>query len=312
MTAAIPGDGCRRRLAVLSAVAMCVLLAVATLCSPHAAAASRAPHGKSSVSLPVNAYELTTEQQAELTYIDDLLVKRCMVKLGFAIAPGLTESFVADDVRIEQEFSSREWGISTLSVAREYGYALPPWTQGPTKPQILQSADERFALTGKSEDSGSSDASSKGTKVPAGGCNGWAARALKKAGLSIGQTRLTEIVGNIRNTSFFEARASATVKKVFARWSACMTRHGYHYSTPFDHPPDSASSGPTRQAAIETAVTDIGCKQATNLLAIAYGVQAKDQRALIDRYEQTLGQLHTQIEKEGRALVALASKYGIP
>lgn len=301
------GGGCWRLLA-LGIVALCGAVALQASSSVSALAA---PHGPAQSKLPVAAYQITTKQQAELTYLTAVLEKKCMARLGYHIDRALTVNYISDMIRIDQEFSSREWGISTLAVARRYGYALPPWVQGPGKPDTYSSANEGYAMSGTSTSGRSPDASQKQRGVPAGGCVGWASRALAKNGLSVASSHLSRLVGNISLRSFYEARASSIVKRAFARWSVCMARHGYHYATPFDHPPDSASSGPTRQVAIETAVTDIGCKRSTRFLTIVYSVQAKYQRTLIEQHAQTLANERTEVKKEGRALLKLAAKYGI-
>lgn len=257
--------------------------------------------------LPIDAYELALPQQVQLVDLNELLVKRCMARHGFSILPNLTRDAEANVVRIQEELNSRLWGISTMQVAKRYGYGLPPWISGPGRPTPTGSlsAKEQLTLTGiKPRDVSTKHAPGESKHVPLGGCQGWAARALAKVGLSLTQSTTEQLVSQISMQSFFEAKASRAVQTAFQRWSACMSQHGYDYSSPFSHPSANATDA-ARSEEIDTAVTDITCKRSTNFFPVVYGAEAKAQEALIDQHKQVLGTLRQQVENERQAILKL-------
>jgi hypothetical protein len=220
-----------------------------------------------------------------------------MAGQGYRYLQELQPAEVALGAKVTEELNSRLWGISDLSVAREYGYHLPRWTDGTGVPLTIgrMSAPERKAY---------------------GWCRTQSEHEIAAHGLdSAGQ----ELVAGLQAQSWNQADASPQLHAVFARWSACMRVHGYGYSNPLQAAaaaklgnPKTGAPLPVTRGEIKTAVTDIACKQSTNLLAVAYSVQSTIQDRLIKQHRSVLAQVKTQLLKQARELAALAARYQIP
>lgn len=312
----------RQRNLAAPAWALVLLAAVTTGCSAadsgHPAAVHPVPVPTPSTSvqlqLPLGAYMFTSGQSAEVSYLTNLLTKDCMTKLGFQYLPTLTSAAVEQNTRDFDEAGSRLWGVSDLVAAQEYGYHLPSWMASAASVQTIGSLPpaERQALYGNAAPAGGSTAGPAGHAkgIPAGGCAGQANRELAPA---IGSTGggAAQIVVQLNQQSFTQAVADPTVLGVFAKWSACMSAHGYHYPSPFAAAEAADLSGSVTQAEIQTAVTDVQCKLKTNLLGIGYAVQADIQDRMINQNATELTQIKAQVQHETAALQSLAAKYGI-
>lgn len=248
------------------------------------------PTSAAQLSYPISAYEFSAMQQSEWQYVDSLLVKQCMAQRGFRIYQTLNSGYVAQAVRITDEFVSRVWGLSDVVTAREFGYHLPPWVAGAAKPQAL------------------SGGSAPGAQTEA--CIGQAGRRLAAAGAGSGE-QASQLVGQIESESFFRARADRRVRAVFAKWSTCMGRYGYSYRDPFQAAAAFDLSHPTTRTEIQTAVRDVTCARQVNVLGVAYAVQSDYQNALIEKYAVQLAAIKAQVQRQEHALVTVAAKYGI-
>jgi hypothetical protein len=76
------------------------------------------------------------------------------------------------------------------------------------------------------------------------------------------------------------------VRAVFTKWSACMKRSGYHYSTPRDTNRNRAfnTDGRSRRVTkleLTTAVADVRCKRETNVINVWAGVETAYQKIAI-------------------------------
>jgi hypothetical protein len=122
-----------------------------------------------------------------------------------------------------------------------------------------------------------------------------------------GQT--AALVAQLRLESFERAQADPRVRKVFAEWSSCMRASGYVYATPF-RPAFNLAAPPTARE-VHAAKADVACKYRTNLLGVAYAVQADYQNALIASHAQPLAAIKAQVKEQQQALTAVEAKYGI-
>jgi hypothetical protein len=247
------------------------------------------PTSAAQLNYPISGYELSAMQQNEWQYIDSLLVKKCMAQRGFQIYPTLNSGYVAQGVRILDEFDSRVWGLSDAVTAREYGYHLPPWVGGSAKPQALAGG------------------SAPGAQTEA--CIGQAGRQLAAAGAGSGE-QASPLVGQIDSESFFRARADRRVRAVFTKWSACMGRYGYSYRDPFQAAAAFDLNRPPTRTEIQTAVQDVACARQVNVLGVAYAAQSDYQNALIEKHAVQLAAIKAQVQREEHALVIVAAKYG--
>ena len=291
----------RIALAAWAAVIVSACMACSGQSSTSAApVATPTPSSAADLNYPLDAYQLTTTQTAEVEYLQTTIEKSCMAKLGFAdFMPTIPASYVAQEAKIFQEFNSRIWGISDPVQAALYGYHLPPWAQatpGSEGTRTLASLPvaEQVVLVGRGG---------------SGGCLGEAKKDVAALGLGSGDQTAT-LIANLQNESFNRAKADSRVQHVFAAWSACMKSSGYDYSSPFTVPNFTASPSPT-QAEIQTAKTDVACKYKVNLLGVTYAVESDYQNQFIDQNPTALAQIQAEVKSEQKALAAAAAKYGV-
>jgi hypothetical protein len=70
-------------------------------------------------------------------------------------------------------------------------------------------------------------------------------------------------------------------------------------------------AAPPTALEVQTAKVDVACKYRTNLLGVAYAVQADYQNALIESNAQQLAAIKAQVKGQRQALAAAEAKYGI-
>lgn len=271
-----------------------------------------------SPTMPLDAYQLSTTAEVQLSLAQGLLVERCANRFGYDYPLRSGGSLVDEQVRIQDELGSRLWGISDPAAARRYGYALPPWTEGSTGggPR-LRSRRARIewgrVMHGTSVGGGTKSSRDvvDGERVPVGGCLGQAQRDLARFHLSEAVTSAQRVAAGLADQAYIEARVSPAVTAVFKRWSACMASHGYDESSPIRFPV-SETKLPASQTDIEMAVTDIACKHKTRLLQIADTTMANIEKTLINKHAQVLEQAASQVKSEQARIVKLAAKYDLP
>lgn len=119
------------------------------------------------------------------------------------------------------------------------------------------------------------------------------------------------LVAQIQAESYIEAVSSAQVRATFARWSACMSRYGYKYNSPFAPAAAFNLNGPVSKREIQTAETDLRCKARSNLLDSAYAVQAEYENRLIAENKPALAEIRKLVRQEAVALTELAKNHGV-
>ncbi|HEX3590001.1 MAG TPA: hypothetical protein VHV74_10225, partial [Pseudonocardiaceae bacterium] len=245
--------------------------------------------------LPIQAYELSERATAQEQYIEQRLIQRCVADFGFRYLPGLSAKAVDADELISREYDSRRYGVSDADAVRHYGYQLPAWTAGPDatagKPPVVELA----VLMG----SGTQD----GRTIPAGGCTGQADRELAADGITSGAQR-AELVSQIREDGFERAQSDSRVLAVFARWSACMRAHGFHYANPFDAGADPRwrTSGKADPTQIAVAETDVSCKLSTHLVDVEVAVESAYDNADIAVNATRLAPIRESVAAKSRAI----------
>jgi hypothetical protein len=315
-----------------AAVSVAALIALTVACSGARGLTARPGSGPARpheagmrVQLPIDAYELTWLQTAQLDYVAQRLVQMCAARFGVSYPPGLSPDSIAQGVRVQAEVNSRRYGVSDPAAARAYGYDLPSWMTVQPAPLAKLPPAEQLVLTGRVAPATAGPASrpsptafgghDHGQRVPSGGCAGQAVRELSAAGIGgYGQPEPPSayLVNQINVEGFQRAQSNPRVRAVFARWSACMRWHGYNYPTPLAATGDphwNLNAPPTRTE-IRTAETDVVCKQRTNLLAVTFAVESGYENALIARHARTLAQARSQVVAEAKAIARLLAARG--
>lgn len=240
------------------------------------------------LTLPIQAYLPTDAHLLLLARAQATLEQRCMAAAGYryalpppALAPGTAVSGMTD----------LRYGIHDAAAAQAHGY-LPPAQDAARDAakgtallaadraaQRMSAAEQRtlYGTTVTSSPSADGTAGPAGGPVRTGGCMG---QALHR--LTGGQPVIADLSQKVNNESYALSLHDPRVQKVFAAWSSCMRAAGYPYATPNDavnHQKFTRSGPSALQKA--TAVADVGCKQAHNVIGIWYAVDAAYQRSLI-------------------------------
>lgn len=232
--------------------------------------------------LPLDAYTLSTGEQAELKDLYRELLTRCARGFGgepVVVAPG-TEEVVKN---------SRIWGgrFGTLSLehASSLGYHAGP--HDPVAPSfglfgnegeeplatILYGADREVI----GDDDGSTRPDIAG--LPDGGCVGQVDSEL--GGDPLGTT--PDAIDKMRLTAFRDDRTQSAVRA----WSTCMADAGYTYES-VDGPIDEFADGrPLSEEEVSVAVADVGCTKASRWRDISFAIEkAYQERELKENPER--------------------------
>ncbi|HYQ68756.1 hypothetical protein [Actinophytocola sp.] len=235
------------------------------------------------LALPVQAYRLTAEQRAVVDRAHAQLVGECMRRAGFTTAPA--------HARPSFDPMSRRYGVTDPATAKRLGYHLEP------DQLVVNHADkgprpspaEMRALTGNTD----------GRQLPPGragdtGCLGSASDAL-----GIDGTEET-LADQIDFDGFARSKSDPRVIEVFARWSRCMTERGYAYTTPLAVAADfDITATVISPAEIETALADVACKAATDVVGVWYSVECDYENSMIERARPAL----TAIQERNTVIV---------
>lgn len=206
--------------------------------------APTATTGTASIVLPLSAYVPSGFESHTYNLARQILVNACMTKFGFPSKTVITP-FTQADAEISSP-SANAWGITDLDDARKYGYhaSLTPAAVAHAKELADREAVEQsYAPTTKTEEeaehrvlTGVDDDGSplKDASIPKGGCTGEVSREL---------SNLTEDEFVITLENEDTVLTDPSVVKVFAAWSVCMAKQGYHYKTPWDPVNNEAWNG---------------------------------------------------------------------
>ncbi|AZM93564.1 MULTISPECIES: hypothetical protein [Streptomyces] len=231
--------------------------------------------------LPVEDYMLTPLQSARRNWLHGKLIQACMKTYGLEY-PVFPEPVLSP----RDSLVFRRYGITDAAAAAEWGYHLPMAQAEPSAAGsgIKPSAEQTTALFGRSAD-GTPTASFRGRELPKGGCSEKASEQLETApsGTRGPGTGPDQLISTTKADSFRRSIEDPRVKAVFARWSKCLSTHGYDAPSPME-----AGAGiPSIQAEkpdateIEAAQADIACKRTTNLVGIWFTVESDYQRTSI-------------------------------
>jgi hypothetical protein len=150
-----------------------------------------------------------------------------------------------------------------------------------------------------------------GSSITAGGCRGAAERRVYGSVANYLQATTGASLQGIHLSH--TVTADPTFLAVVARWSSCMTKHGYHYRSPADlwnSLSAHTASNPTpaaRDLEIRVSVADYNCSAATKLVPTVQALQDEHIRHLDKPFAANLA-LITRIEgsalKEARTILA--------
>jgi hypothetical protein len=243
---------------------------------------------------PIDAYKLTPDRMRQLNNGQTRLVNRCLQRFGYP--PSMPE------MPPPAVDTSRRYGITDPAAAAKYGYQ-PPAGDGAAKPQNASPPSAALAAVLYGSDDGTRKAAGNSVDIPVGGCMGEAKRQLKADRYE--QANPGDLATDIEQAAGRQAEADERVKTKIAEWSACMRAAGYFYPTPFDAV-TGADSAASKAAEVQTAVTDVKCKQKVNLIGVWFTVESAYEQVLIDRNQDRLTDLKAKLDAALQAAAAVA------
>lgn len=249
------------------------------------------------ITLPLDAYVPTPEQQDTLLQAHVLLVRECSKRFGYDIRLPYAPTSQAE----RELVTGGRYGLFVAEYARAFGYDPPTHlapASAPRKEGGWNPTDEEFVVAnGKDRYTAQSKEGTliNGVKVPADGCNGEAARQLSQGApdtdIHFAETLAVE--------SHQRAEQDSRVRKAEADWSDCMKRAGYTYDNPWA-PNDKKWPEPPTTEEINTAVADVACKHEVRLVDTWLAVETAYQNRLIEKNAQRLDSVKKAIDQRLR------------
>lgn len=242
--------------------------------------------------LPIARYSYTKAENTAIESAQQILTRRCMRTYGIAYQP---PKQAADEVKP----ADRRYGLSSASEAARFGYHpngdIPP----DEEPALSKDAlpvfyGKRGVAAGAGE-----KLTYKGKEVPADGCFGQSVKQLSK---QYDDPAGAAVAGRIATESYTDSLADPSVKAVFGKWSACMSKAGYRYGSPMDPLNTPAFQGRSISAKEKkTATADVRCKENTGLLDVWFKAESRIQKADIEKNTEALDELQTAHAKKAKA-----------
>jgi hypothetical protein len=232
--------------------------------SVGASAAPSLGETSNSLVLPLTPYYPSPQQVADVDNMQSALISLCLQQAGFnrpALVYGPME-WGGDPGRGQ----FYDFGVTSMAFAERYGYqdtdntSSVRTTAGSVDLAALKniSAAERTAVQACDNKIGAEDGSAD---------SGWGS-----------------LVQELAIQAYEEAKADPRVLAAFKEWSSCMAAKGFDYANPLDADiaqQQGGDTGPPTELEIQTATTDVACKEKTGLLKTWISVLAADQNALL-------------------------------
>ncbi|ELP64704.1 hypothetical protein ACKI1I_36345 [Streptomyces turgidiscabies] len=263
----------------------------------------------SSLVLPVEAYLFTDRQVGRLFRAKAVLTESCMRRFGHSW-PAPTGP-IPETGTLNPANTAHRYGITDAAKAARYGYHPVPGSVPPqvrNKPSMPQPAPEAMlVLRGSNPDGTPTGTDSRGRRLPAGGCQSEATKALSGDPQKLGNA---ELVSAVNIGSYRDSQRDPRVVAVFRAWSRCMERQNsdYTFADPTRTPgKDPEFKGVTAgRSEVALASTDVACKRETNVIGVWSTVDAAYQRRAMAEKQREFAavkkDMRTQLANADQAL----------
>ncbi|MFG2720896.1 hypothetical protein ACGFW5_21740 [Streptomyces sp. NPDC048416] len=259
------------------------------------------------IHVPIDAYIPTSAQFLALQKAADVVSARCMRGYGLPYHPPVMDGF--DGFARQNKVRTALYGFFDLSTARGKGYDTELASPDGTSGEVPYTPTEMGVLRGQSA-TGTTVATYKDKKVPAGGC--------RQQGIAaIGGPPVVPTAEALPEQGPVVPSDEPHMKAVNARWSACMRDKGFDYPDPwaaYTSPKwrSAAAGSSLRQAShtseeIATATADVECKLSTNLVGVAVAVEIAYDRQYIEAHSAQLAQFQRALDDRLRTAARLTS-----
>jgi hypothetical protein len=208
------------------------------------------------VRLPLDAYAVTRDQLEQLETAENLAAHVCLRRLGLPLPEQTFSPLVT-----AAEVPRYKLHFLTFAMAKRSGYGhvgiLPPDLHVVAPPGIspAELAAAGAAFYGET-------ARVNGRRVPEGGCEGWARRAI------LSPSQPVDPLNMIYQSEDYVLN-DARMLELFAAWRSCMTARGFSLPTPLvaQQGPAAGAGWPAEPDALEitVATADARCRQQVNM-----------------------------------------------
>ncbi|MEG3630743.1 hypothetical protein [Streptomyces poriticola] len=250
--------------------------------------AAEEPAVTAATELPLDAYRLSPDAEADYDHAGNLLIRTCMEDAGFTW-------YVPAEPAAGSVRNVRRYGVIELAVAQRYGYHAPP--------------DERSEKVGRMRDRTMEDPDAAEAFLgPEGnGGKGCSAKAGQRLGRGAGPADYGLLAGlDWRSLDLSEKHPE--VRATWRDWQTCMRSQGYRYTSPRSALADRKWSGDD-SAVSDTeravAVADVVCKSEVGLVETWTRVERRIQHELIAQHPELerLRQVNEVLDKNARAVL---------
>lgn len=248
----------------------------------------------SQIALPIEAYQMTAEEDVMLQRAVWQLTVECLERFGVEYTPPPVHPTT-------QVLHSRRYGLLDFESARAWGYhgGDPTVDRAVAEADAAEAAERDSGLVGELLFGPSDTGAGLPPGVPNDGCLNEARRSLAQHNESYDENFLNRLA----NQALALAEQDERVQAAFAAWSACMAEAGFTYASPWDANNDQWMPEVVTDHERLVATADVSCKHETNLVGIWSAVDAAYQERLI---EQNTELLTTMVETR-RQLLARAA-----
>ncbi|MCX4745062.1 hypothetical protein OG455_05905 [Kitasatospora sp. NBC_01287] len=307
----------------LLAVGSCLLLLAGCAAAGRAGAPNAAPSVVSPTptptsaaqtgELPLLAFAASPQESVTLSRATALLTADCMHRLGFA-AFTMTPAASTAPTDAPTVFGYLDDALAARDGFHSPDSLQPKPTGGPRLDPAEFTAETGLAPTGLQQQpsvgsppqtSASPAQPPAGGGIPAGGCDGEAARALATGASAAGSTAYDEVTDQSLQRTVADDRVLAAT----AGWRSCMRQKGFDYSDPQSLAAESWGATVTPPE-IDIARADVACTRQTNLSGIAFAVRSAIQRQLIDQRRPELQAERAAVDARLRNAARVLAEHG--
>lgn len=256
----------------------------------------------SQISLPLDAYVMTVEEDVMLERAVWLLTVECLADFGVQYTPPPVQPTM-------QISYQRRYGLLDLESARAWGYhgGDPAIDREVAEADAAELTRRDSGLVGELLFGPSDAATELPPGVPEDGCLNEARRTLTRGDESYDEN----VLFSLTYQSSVLAEQDERVQAAFVRWSECMADAGFSYAGPWDANNDQWMEDAVTDRERTVATADVTCKYQTNIVGIWTAVDAAYQERLIDEHAElltTLTEARTRVLARAASIVAGSGK----
>ncbi|MFD8632519.1 hypothetical protein [Streptomyces sp. NPDC059533] len=252
------------------------------------------------ITLPTDAYMVTTAQIRQVTQAQDAVTAECMRGFGLTARPTVTLGL--DDAPKQRLTRSMLYGYFDVEKAKTLGYdrgagAVDQGAAGNGTGGAPPTAAEEIAMSGNDPTTHQPVPTLDGKPVPPGGCGQKGRDTLKADDLVISDSALPDGGPKI-------PAGDPRIVEAYAKWSECMKGRGFDYKDPIAAVTDQKwgsaqggnAGGPAGPEEIATATADVECKIANNTVGIVVAVQTAYGKKYVEANSTKLAAYRQQID----------------